>query len=198
MDEMHYETTMQLLEKGYDILLEKPITSNAQELHDIERKATEKGCKVVVCHVLRYVPFYIEIKKIIDSGKIGKITSIQLNEHVWHGHFVNAFVRGRWRSEKQCGSGMLLQKCCHDTDLMCWLNNSTVPESVSSFGSKSFFTEENAPEGATQYCYECPQKDKCMFDAEKFQIQKDFIPFYTWDRLNKPLDEITIEEKENF
>lgn len=198
MDQMHYETTMPLLEKGYNILLEKPVTANAKELLEIEDKAKEKGCKVVVCHVLRYTPFYSTIKSIIDSGKIGKIVDMQLNEHVWYGHFVNSYVRGKWRSEKECGSGLLLAKCCHDTDLMCWLNNITTPESVSSFGSKSFFTEENAPEGATQYCYECPNQASCMFNAEKFQIEKDFIPFYTWAGINKPLDEITLEEKREF
>lgn len=198
MDQLHYVTTMPLLEKGYDILLEKPITAETKELLEIEAKAKEKNCKVVVCHVLRYTPFYSKIKSIIDSGKIGKIVNMQLNEHVWYGHFVNSYVRGKWRSEKECGSGLLLAKCCHDTDLMCWLNNITTPESVSSFGSKSFFTEVNAPEGATQYCYECPNQKDCMFNAEKFQIEKDFIPFYTWAGINKPLDEITLEEKREF
>ncbi len=198
MDEMHYETTMPLLEKGYNILLEKPVTANPEELMKIREKAKEKGCKVVVCHVLRYTPFYSKIKSIIDSGKVGKVISMQLNEHVWYGHFVNSYVRGKWRSEKACGSSLLLAKCCHDTDLMCWLNNATVPCFVSSFGSKSFFTEKNAPGGATQYCYECPNQKTCMFNAEKFQIEKDFIPFYTWAGINKPLDEITLEEKREF
>ena len=198
MDELHYETTMPLLERGYNILLEKPVTANPEELLKIQKKAKEKDCKVVVCHVLRYTPFYSKIKSIIDSGKIGKIISMQLNEHVWYGHFVNSYVRGKWRSERECGSGLLLAKCCHDTDLMCWLNNITTPESVSSFGQKAFFTEENAPEGATQFCYECPNQAGCMFNAEKFQIEKDFIPFYTWAGINKPLDEITLEEKREF
>lgn len=198
MDEMHYETAMKLIEAGYNLVLEKPITGNLSELLDIERAAREKGVKILVCHVLRYTPFYRGIKEIIDSGKIGKVINLQLNEHVWYGHFVNSYVRGKWRSEKACGSGLLLAKCCHDTDLICWLNNISQPKTVSSFGSKSFFTEKNAPQGATQYCYECPNKESCMFNAYKFQIEKDFIPFYTWADLNKPLEEITLEEKVEF
>ena len=198
MDEMHYETAMKLIKAGYNLVLEKPITGNLTELLDIERAAREKGVKILVCHVLRYTPFYRTIKEIIDSGKIGKVINMQLNEHVWYGHFVNSYVRGKWRSEKACGSGLLLAKCCHDTDLICWLNNITEPKTVSSFGSKSFFTEKNAPEGATQYCFECPQKANCMFNAYKFQIEKDFIPFYTWADLNKPLDAITLDEKVEF
>ncbi len=195
MDEMHYETSIKLINAGYNMILEKPITANLNELLDIERLAKQNGVKILVCHVLRYTPFYRTIKEIIASGKIGKVVNMQLNEHVWYGHFVNAYVRGKWRSEKACGSGLLLAKCCHDTDLICWLNNITEPKTVSSFGSKSFFAEKNAPDGATKYCYECPQKDNCMFNAYKFQIEKDFIPFYTWAGINKPLDKITLDEK---
>lgn len=198
MDELHYETTMPLLERGYHVLLEKPVTANPEELLNIQKKAEEKGCKVVVCHVLRYTPFYSRIKSIIASGRIGKVVSMEMNEHIWYGHFVNSYVRGKWRSEKLCGSSLLLAKCCHDTDLMCWLNNETTPEWVSSFGTKAFFTKENAPERATQYCYQCPHRGTCMFDAEKFQLEKDFIPFYTWAGINKPLEEITVEEKREF
>ena len=198
MDNIHYSTTMPLLERGYNILLEKPVTANINELLEIESVAKKNGCKAVVCHVLRYTPFYSTIKRIIDSGEIGKIVDMQLNEHVWYGHFVNSYVRGKWRSEKECGSGLLLAKCCHDTDLMCWLNNVTVPEKVSSFGSRAFFNETNAPDGATQYCFECPSRQNCMFNAEKFELEKDFIPFYTWAEINKPLEEITDDEKRDY
>lgn len=198
MDELHYKTAIALLDKGYNLLLEKPITSNPDELYDIERRAKENGAKVVVCHVLRYTPFYLTVKEIIDSGKIGKVVSLQLNEHVWYGHFVNAYVRGKWNSEKTCGSGLLLAKCCHDTDLICWLNNATAPVYVSSFGSKSFFKEENAPEGSAKRCFECKVADECFFNAQKFEIEKDFCPLYTWGELKKNVRDITLEEKKEF
>lgn len=195
MDQLHYETTIKLLENKYDILLEKPVTSNPEELLHIQRLADQNNCKVVVCHVLRYTLFYSQIKKVLESGELGKIMNIQLNEHVGTPHFIKAYVRGKWRSEKECGSGFLLAKSCHDTDLMCWLNNETEPELVSSFGERAHFIEENAPEGATQYCYQCPKKDECYFDAVKSEIECDTIPFYTWCRIDKPWEEITLEEK---
>ena len=198
MDEQHYPTSMALLKRGYNILLEKPVTAKPEELTDIVAAAEKYGCKVIVCHVLRYTPFYRKIKEIIDSGEIGKIMDMQLNEHVWHGHFVNAYVRGKWRSEKECGSGLLLAKCCHDTDLMCWLNNNTAPEEVSSFANRAFYCPENAPEGSTEYCKDCPVKDKCIFDAYKFELKLDCCPQYTWAEINKPLDEITEDMKKKF
>ena len=76
MDEAHYETTMKLIAAGYDILLEKPVTNNKKELLDIQRAANEKGIKIVVCHVLRYAPFYRTIKETINEGVIGKILTM--------------------------------------------------------------------------------------------------------------------------
>ena len=198
MDQLHYETSVKLLKAGYNLLLEKPVTAKPAELKEIQRLANEKGLKVIVCHVLRYTPFYSKIKEVIACGDIGRIISIEMNEHVWHGHFINAYVRGKWRREEDCGSGFLLAKCCHDTDLMCWLNSTTDPKRVSSFGSRSQYIPENAPEGSTEYCYNCPKKDKCIFNAYDFELKKDFIPYYTWAGLNKPVDEITEEEKIEF
>ena len=198
MDHLHYETSVKLLKQGYNLLLEKPITANVDELLEIQRLANEKNLKVIVCHVLRYTMFYSKIKEVIASGAIGKVVNIQMNEHVWHGHFINAYVRGKWRSEKECGSGLLLAKCCHDTDLLCWLNNATEPQYVSSFGSRSLYTPENAPEGATEYCYNCPQKEKCLFNAMDFELKKDYCPQYTWLEIGKPIEEITEEEKIEF
>ncbi len=195
MDEAHYETSVKLLNKGYNLLLEKPITGNPKELLEIERLANKNDCKVVVCHVLRYTPYYRKIKEIIDSGEIGKIVNMELNEHVWQGHFVNAYVRGKWRNEKACGSSFLLAKCCHDTDLMCWLNNNTKPIEVASFGKRATFCPENAPKGASEYCYTCLSKEGCMFNAEKFELEMDCLPQYTWIRIDKPKEQMTREEK---
>jgi predicted dehydrogenase len=200
MDQLHYETSIKILNAGYNMLLEKPVTPNVEELLEIERLAEEKGCIVLVCHCLRYTPFYRKIKEIIDSGEIGKVMNLQLNEHVWHGHFVNAYVRGKWRNEKECGSGLLLAKSCHDTDLICWLNNATRPVEVASFGNRSFYTPKNAPEGSTEYCWNCPKKDECIFDAYKFHLKLDCCPRYTYPTslFPKPLEEITEEEKREY
>lgn len=70
------------LEQGYDMLLEKPITNNAQDLMRLKKVADEHHNKVMICHVLRYSPFYRKAKEIINSGKIGEIVHIQTNERV--------------------------------------------------------------------------------------------------------------------
>lgn len=198
MDQHHYETAVEILTAGCDMLMEKPIVPEKEQLLHLQRLAQEKRCRVFVCHVLRYTPFYKSIKEVLNEGRIGRIMHLSLSEHVGISHFLVSYVRGKWNSEAACGSGFLLAKSCHDLDLMCWLNNDSAPVQVSSFGSRSQFIPENAPEGSAEYCHQCPREESCPYSASYEYLERDFMPFLTWDRLNKPLDEITREEKEEF
>ena len=198
MDSLHYQTAMQILEAKYDMLMEKPIVPNEKQLMDIKRLAEKNGCKVFICHVLRYTPYYRKIKRLISEGAIGDIMTMEMNEHVCIAHYLTAYVRGKWNNEKDCGSGFLLAKCCHDFDLMCWLNNGTSPEKVASFGVRSQFVPANKPKGAAAYCHECKIERDCPYSAIKLHMEMNAMPFLTWDRLNKPLDDITDEEKLEF
>ena len=195
MDQMHYEVAMSVLNAGYNMLIEKPVTAIKSELLEIERIAKEKNLQVFVCHVLRYTPFYSKIFNLVSSGEIGEIVSLQLNEHVGMAHFIDSFIRGKWNKESVCGSPLLLAKSCHDTDLLCWLNKKTKPKKVSSFGSRRNFIPENAPEGATERCADCPHKRTCFYEAERVHIDVDEHGFQTWEELKKPLESITREEK---
>jgi predicted dehydrogenase len=198
MDELHYETAKDIILAGYDMLMEKPIVPYQDQLLELQSLAQEKGVKVVVCHVLRYTPFYKRAKEIIDSGEIGEIMTMELSEFVGIAHFVDSYIRGKWKSEKNCGSSFLLAKSCHDMDLICWLNNHFRPVKVSSFGSRSQFILKNAPEGATKYCHECPHNDTCFYSAQKIHLEVDAFGHQTWAGLNKPLETITYEEKEAY
>lgn len=163
MDNIHYETAKTLLCAGYNVLLEKPVTNNPYELLDLQKIAKDKGRNLFVCHLMRYTPFYKGIKQHIINGEIGKITSIKLSEYVGVSHFIESFVVGKWRSESGCGSPLLLAKSCHDIDMLCWLNNSTVPKKVASFAARGIFIPENAPDGASDACHTCPHEKTCRY-----------------------------------
>lgn len=164
MDQDHYGQAIKLLKAGYDILLEKPISPNPGECMEIQKTAEELGRVVVVCHVLRYTRFFQTIKDIVDSGKLGKIMTIQHAENVGNFHMAHSFVRGNWRNS-DLSSPIIMQKSCHDLDILVWLTDSRAKK-ISSFGNLRYFKEENAPEGSAARCLDCNVKD-CRFDVRK-------------------------------
>jgi len=168
-DRQHVPHAVAALKKGYDVMMEKPISPKLEDLQEITKVARENGRRVVVCHVLRYTPFFQTIKKTIDSGVLGEIVSIQALENVRYWHQAHSFVRGNWRREEDT-SPMILAKCCHDLDYLVWLCGKKC-ERVSSYGSLMYFKESNAPEGAALRCTQgCKAKDGCPYDAEKIYL----------------------------
>ncbi len=174
-DSVHEEHAIACMEKGYDLLLEKPISNRLLSCQKIAKVARELGRKVVVCHVLRYTSFYRAVKNAIDEGRLGKIVSVEASENVGYYHQAHSFVRGPWRNKEE-SSPMILAKCCHDMDILRWLVDKECL-AVSSFGGLDVFKKECAPEGATEYCSDCPVKD-CVYNAQKLYIDYKWMAGY--------------------
>ena len=169
MDRQHVDHAIPALRKGYHILMEKPISPELDKCREILEVARECPGKVIVCHVLRYTVFYNTLKELISSGRIGEVVSVCANENVAYWHQAHSFVRGNWRNSQET-SPMILQKSCHDMDILTWLLGKKC-KAVSSFGGTQLFKAERAPEGAARRCLDgCKVKDACPFDAEKIYI----------------------------
>ena len=196
MDEQHLESAVPLLDAGYDMLLEKPFATNEDEMWQIVECAKKNNAKVMICHVLRYTPFYYSIKERIANGEIGEIINIQTNEHVSYHHLSTSYVRGKWANSKKCHTSMLLAKCCHDLDIMMWMMADTKPKQISSFGGKFQFKPENAPKGAGTICMkDCPLVDSCVYSTKRLYIDHpDRWAFYVWDALEGK-ENVTIDDK---
>lgn len=166
-DGHHYDQAMGAMEGGYDLLLEKPVSNAMEQVAAIERKATELGRRVVVCHVLRYSAFYLKVKQLLDAGVLGDLVSVHAIEGVGAWHFAHSFVRGHWAMMEET-SPMILAKCCHDMDLLHWLIGREC-RSVASTGSLHFFKAEHAPASAPARCHQgCPAEDTCGYNTKRY------------------------------
>lgn len=85
--EMHYPVTRDLLEHGFNVLVEKPFARNVYECSELMRVAKEKKVTLAVFQQSFLAPYYLFAKELIESGKLGKIEQINLR--------YNGFVR-RW------------------------------------------------------------------------------------------------------
>ena len=133
MDRQHVGHAIPALRKGYNILMEKPISPELDKCKEILEVAKDCPGKIIVCHVLRYTTFYNKLKELISSGRIGDVVSICANENVGYWHQAHSFVRGNWRNSQET-SPMILQKSCHDMDILTWLRGKKC-KAVSSVGS---------------------------------------------------------------
>jgi predicted dehydrogenase len=196
MDHQHVPTSLPLLKRGYDLLLEKPFATNEDEMWELVAAVRRTRQKVAICHVLRHAPFYMEIRRRILDGVIGEIVNIQATEHVSYHHMAVGYVRGKWNRVDYCQSTMLMAKSCHDLDLITWFKSGIYPTSVASFGSNFQFRAENAPPRAGTRCLvDCPIEENCLYSAWKHYIDHPHRwSFYVWDSLEH-IDEPTIEDK---
>jgi predicted dehydrogenase len=163
-DQLHVAPCLQALELGYDVLLEKPIAPTEAECRKIWAKAKETGRIVGVCHVLRYTPYFRELKEILDAKMIGEVISVQHLEPIEYIHMSHSYVRGNWRNSHQA-TPIILAKSCHDTDIIRWLVNSPA-DNVHCFGNLKWFKDTNAPEGSTERCTDgCAVEENCPYSA---------------------------------
>lgn len=183
-DNLHYGPCIAALEKGYDILLEKPISPSEQECRNILSLAKQTGRIVAVCHVLRYAPYFVALKKIIDSGLLGELISIQHFEPIQYAHMAHSYVRGNWHNSKT-STPIILAKSCHDLDILRWLVGKPCKDIVA-FGSLKWFKKENAPENSTNRCTDpCPVEESCPYSAKKI-YHRDREYTYVFDLPDNP------------
>jgi len=187
MDKKHVATSLPLLKAGYSILLEKPIGTDIGEVMQLYSAAKESKKIVMICHVLRYAPFYQKIKEYVSSGCLGNIINIQMSENVSYHHMAASYIRGKWSSGHIAGHGMLMSKCCHDFDLLVWLKNGIPPVKVCSFGSLMEFKKEKKPLGAGTRCLvDCKMEKDCIYSARKLYLEHpNRWTQYIWSGIEK-------------
>ena len=163
-DNLHYEPCMKALELGYDVLLEKPVAPTEKECRAILKQAHKYNRIVAVCHVLRYAPYFVALKQVLESGAIGDIVNIQHFEPIRYAHMAHSYVRGNWPLSTKT-TPIILAKSCHDLDIMRWLIDKPC-ESIAAEGSLYLFRPENTPKGATERCTDgCPHEAECPYSA---------------------------------
>lgn len=165
-DALHYRAAVAFLEKGYDIILEKPVSTNLDEILSLSRLAKAHPNQIVaVCHVLRHTVFFSRIREIIASGRLGEVVSIQHNENIGYYHFAHSYVRGPWNNSDTSGP-LIMTKSCHDMDILLYLLGGAHAERIASFGGlREFCGARYDCSSMAERCVDCPQADSCTYSA---------------------------------
>ncbi len=142
-DYTHADYIVEALRAGADVVVEKPLTIDAEGCRRITAAVQETGRNVVVTFNYRYSPRNSALKEIIQSGVIGKVTSVDFSWVLDTVHGADYFRR--WHREKKNSGGLLIHKASHHFDLVNWWIND-VPERVFASGGLKFYGDKNAAE----------------------------------------------------
>ena len=176
LENFRFEPLRLAMEKSYNILIEKPLCTTPEELAEIEALTRDYSEILIVCHQMRLTPVYREIKSLVSSGRFGEIVCIRHSENLAYSHMAHSFVRGLFSSDHL--TPMLLQKSCHDLDLISFIIGESASK-IASFGALKYFVEANAPAGAPNYCLEgCPVGTECPYNVLKLYFEPDTDPAY--------------------
>ncbi len=99
----HIQFMKKAIENGKHILVEKSITLNSEELDEALELAKEKGVIVAEAMTIFHMPVYKKLKKILESGKLGKVNLITMN----FGSFKEYNMENRFFNRNLAGGAML-------------------------------------------------------------------------------------------
>jgi len=166
MDQLHAPSAIPALDKGYHMLLEKPMATTLADCRAIDAARRRNNAIVSVCHSMRYGVVFQEIKRLVDGGAIGQLVCMDQLEAVEHTHQSHSFVRGNWGNQSR-STFMLMAKSCHDLDWIHYLIGKPCRR-VTSFGSLNKFRKESMPPGAPARCIDgCPAEASCPYSTFK-------------------------------
>jgi len=129
-DDTHESIAVDLLRAGIATFVEKPLAITTEGADRVLAAARDTGSRLYVGHNLRHAPFAIAMSDIIESGAIGRVTSVWCRHFVGHG---GDFFFKDWHADRRRTTSLLLQKGAHDIDVMHWLAGAPAV-AVSAFG----------------------------------------------------------------
>ncbi len=151
MDCTHDDYIVRAMEHGCDVVTEKPMTTDAAKAQRIVDTVERTGRNLCVTFNYRYRPDASVVREVVQSGAIGRPTSVNLQWYLDTSHGADYFRR--WHSEKDKSGGLLIHKASHHFDLVnFWINS--WPQSVMSYSDLKFYGRENARQRGKTYDYD--------------------------------------------
>ncbi len=125
---LHADVSVRAMERGLDVLCEKPMALTGDECMRMIESAKRNNRKLMIGQCLRFWPHYLVLKDYIDNGTFGRVNSA----YFFRGGHTPRWSYQNWMVNKAQSGGCILDQHIHDVDLVNWLFG--MPESVSTLG----------------------------------------------------------------
>lgn len=136
----HREHVIAATRAGKKIFCQKPLATTMTDALAMQRAVKASRRPFSMGFNLRYSPHYVKVRELVQSGAIGKVISMEFNETLDFNH--GGYILGDWRRLRSNAGTHILEKCCHDIDLVNWIIGSLATR-VASFAGLDFFVPKN-------------------------------------------------------
>ncbi len=171
-NQFHRDHAIAAMKSGHHVFCEKPLATNLADCLAIRDAVGQTGRSFFFGLVLRYAPLYTRIRALLDEDSIGEIISVEFNETLGFNH--GGYIHQDWRRHRAAAGTHMLEKCCHDIDIVNWMVGSRAA-SVASFGGLRYFIPKNrsiadeigpSPAGRRAF-QDWPQSNRDPFTLDK-------------------------------
>lgn len=122
----HAEIALYLIDKGINVIIEKPMAMSIKDADEIIKRSKEKGVKVSACHQNRFNIAVQEMRKALEGGRFGKLSHGSI--HVRWNRNKNYYEQAPWRGTWKEDGGALMNQCIHGIDLLRWMMGDEIEE----------------------------------------------------------------------
>ncbi|OGV54578.1 MAG: hypothetical protein A2X49_11220 [Lentisphaerae bacterium GWF2_52_8] len=162
----HCELTLKALEAGKNVLVEKPMAVSLKDADKMIKAAEKKRLHLQVNQSLRFIPAYVKIKNLIDSGKIGQPLHIRCIRAGSSSPDKGWAPGSKWFTSKAHGGGIVMDIAVHMADMLGWyfgkvksiysLTKSRIDEKQATDNAISLFDFENGASGVLELSWTIP------------------------------------------
>ncbi|WP_159884917.1 Gfo/Idh/MocA family protein [Paenibacillus puerhi] len=175
-DHTHADYIVKGLERNLDVISEKPmVTTGADCKRVLDAQAASHG-RLYVAFNYRYSPVHTRIKELILEGRVGRITSVDLNWYLDTYHGASYFKR--WNRKRSHSGGLSIHKSTHHFDLVNWWIDQ-VPLEAFSYGALHYYGAEgelNPAKEDGRFCGTCRVKPACTYAMRWSSRSKETVP----------------------
>ncbi|MFC0210874.1 Gfo/Idh/MocA family protein [Paenibacillus chartarius] len=176
VDYTHAEYIVKGLEHGLDVISEKPMVTSGADCKRVLDAQERSSGKLYVAFNYRYSPIHTRIKELILEGRVGRITSVDLNWYLDTYHGASYFKR--WNRRRGSSGGLSVHKSTHHFDLVQWWIGQK-PVEAFAYGALNYFGPEgelNPAKEDGRYCGTCKVKPSCAYYMRWSTRSKEIVP----------------------
>lgn len=166
-DVTHSDYICRAMRLGCDVITEKPMTTDEERCGQILETIAATGRRCRVTFNYRYSPPRSQVKRLLDSGAIGRVLGVDFCWLLDTRHGADYFRR--WHRRRSNSGSLLVHKATHHFDLVNWWLGDQ-PEEVFAHGSRQFYVPQTADEmglqGRADRCLDCPVSERCRFHLD--------------------------------